>query len=51
MGFSLLVIVAFVIGSVGIMNINNIQDSYAEDFNSVTSAMEYLKESAHISSK
>jgi len=43
LGFSLLVIVAFVIGSVGIMNINNIQDSYAEDFNSVTSAMEYLE--------
>ena len=43
LGFFIIVIIAGIIGTVGIVNLNNIQDSYSEDFNSVAKAMEYLE--------
>lgn len=42
-GFFIIVIIACVIGSVGIVNLNNIQDSYSADFSGVASAMEYIE--------
>jgi len=42
-GFFMLVVIAFIIGTVGIQNLNKVQDSYATDFSSVASAMEYVE--------
>lgn len=42
-GFFILVVIACVIGVVGIFNLTNIQDSYSADFNGVATAMQYLE--------
>jgi len=43
LGFFIIVAIAFVIGIVGIMNLDSVQESYALDYSSTTYAMEYIE--------